>query len=156
MADFLTVDKFAAFFIDLHVNTTNKSIVFFDGECGLCNRSIRFLMKCDRHKYLYFAPIQGSVAQGILPLKYRESLRTMIYQRVSVEGVATLFVRSDAVLLALVDTRSAWRYLAQVARLLPRSFRDWCYDRVANNRKKFFKSASCRLPSQEEQARLLP
>lgn len=134
----------------------NKSIVFFDGGCGLCNRSVRFLIKRDQHKHLYFAPLQGVAAQAILPLEYRESLRTMVYQRVTADGQSTRLIRSDAVLLALIDTGSAWRCFAHIARWLPKRLRDWGYDRIADNRKKFFKSAACRLPSKEEHARILP
>ena len=135
---------------------TNKAIVFFDGDCGLCDRSVRFLIKCDGHQHLYFAPLQGTIALTILPKEYRDTLRTMVYQRVPTEGAPILHFRSDAVLLALIDTRCAWRYPAHIIRWLPQSLRDWGYDRVANNRKKLFKSASCRLPSKEEHARILP
>lgn len=135
---------------------SNKAIIFFDGDCGLCSVSVRFLIKCDSHQHLYFAPLQGVTAQAILPQQYRESLRTMVYQRVRVDGQATLLIRSEAVLLALIDTRSAWRYLAQIVRLLPLSLRDWGYDRIADNRKIFFKATACKLASQAEHARILP
>ncbi|MBT4757789.1 MAG: DUF393 domain-containing protein [Opitutae bacterium] len=134
----------------------NKAIVFFDGDCGLCSLSVRFLIKRDSHQHLYFAPLQGVTAQAILPQQYRESLRTMVYQRVSADTQPTLLIRSEAVLLALIDTGSAWRHLAQIARLLPLSIRDWSYDRVADKRKIFFKAAACKLPSQAEHARILP
>ncbi|MEZ7843638.1 MAG: DCC1-like thiol-disulfide oxidoreductase family protein, partial [Opitutales bacterium] len=135
---------------------SNKAIVFFDGDCGLCSVSIRFLIKRDSRQHLYFAPLQGVTAQAILPQQYRESLRTMVYQRVSADGQTTLLVRSEAVLLALIDTRSGWRHLAQIARLLPLSLRDWGYDRIADNRKIFFKAAACKLVSPAEHARILP
>lgn len=135
---------------------SNHAIVFFDGDCGLCSVSVRFLIKRDSHQHLYFAPLQGIAAQAILPQQYRESLRTMVYQRVTADGQPTLLVRSDAVLLALIDTGSAWRYLAQIVRLLPLSLRDWVYDRIADNRKIFFKSVACKLPSKDAHARILP
>lgn len=135
---------------------SNHAIVFFDGDCGLCSVSVRFLIKRDSHQHLYFAPLQGIAAQAILPQQYRESLRTMVYQRVTADGQPTLLVRSDAVLLALIDTGSAWRYLAQIVRLLPLSLRDWVYDRIADNRKIFFKAVACKLPSKDAHARILP
>ncbi len=135
---------------------SNHAIVFFDGDCGLCSVSVRFLIKRDSHQHLYFAPLQGIAAQAILPQQYRESLRTMVYQRVTADGQPTLLIRSDAVLLALIDTGSAWRYLAQIVRLLPLSLRDWVYDRIADNRKIFFKAVACKLPSKDAHARILP
>jgi predicted DCC family thiol-disulfide oxidoreductase YuxK len=138
------------------VKPSNHAIVFFDGDCGLCSVSVRFLIKRDSHQHLYFAPLQGIAAQAILPQQYRESLRTMVYQRVTADGQPTLLIRSDAVLLALIDTGSAWRYLAQIVRLLPLSLRDWVYDRIADNRKIFFKAVACKLPSKDAHARILP
>jgi predicted DCC family thiol-disulfide oxidoreductase YuxK len=138
------------------VKPTNKAIVFFDGDCGLCNGSVRFLIRRDRHKRLYFAPLQGVAAQAILPEKYRSSLDTIVYQRINADGRPTQVVRSEAVLLALIDTGSAFGLLAHITRLIPTRLRDWCYRQIAANRKKFFKSAACQLRSKDEHARILP
>ena len=134
----------------------NKAIVFFDGDCGLCSGSVRFLIRKDRKEHLYFAPLQGIAAQAILPLEDRESLKTIVYHRVTKDGQFTRHVRSDAVLLALIDTGSCWRYFAHIIRHLPRSCRDWVYGCIANNRKQWFKEAACQLPTKAEHARILP
>ena len=34
-------------------------ILFFDGECGFCDRAIRFSMSHDRHGRLYAATLAG-------------------------------------------------------------------------------------------------
>ncbi len=41
-------------------------VLFFDGECGLCNRLMRFLMRLDPAGRLHFAPLQGRTAQAYL------------------------------------------------------------------------------------------
>lgn len=41
-------------------------VLFFDGECGLCNRLVRGLLRLDRHGRLRFAPLQGRAAQAYL------------------------------------------------------------------------------------------
>ena len=41
-------------------------VLFFDGECGLCHRLVRFLLRLDRVGRLRFAPLQGPTAQGYL------------------------------------------------------------------------------------------
>ena len=41
-------------------------VLFFDGECGLCNRLVRFLLRMDRAARLRFARLQGVTAQGYL------------------------------------------------------------------------------------------
>jgi predicted DCC family thiol-disulfide oxidoreductase YuxK len=117
---------------------------------------VRFLIQLDRHQRLYFAPLQGVAAQAILPSEYNESIDTIVYRRVSPDGKTDLLIRSDAVLLALIDTGSMWRHLARLARGIPLSLRDWCYDRVAQGRKKFPNTTACKRPSRAEQARILP
>jgi len=138
------------------VKPRSKAILFFDGDCGLCNRSVRFLIRKDKRKHLYFAPLQGVAAQAILPEKYRLTLDTIVYQRVAKNGQTTLHFRSDAALLALIDTRSLWRFLARTALCLPRNLRDGVYDSIATRRQTSLKSATCHIPSAEVQARILP
>ncbi|HEY0946498.1 MAG TPA: DCC1-like thiol-disulfide oxidoreductase family protein [Opitutaceae bacterium] len=41
-------------------------VLFFDGECGLCNRLVRLLLRLDRAARLRYAPLQGPVAQAYL------------------------------------------------------------------------------------------
>lgn len=129
-----------------------QSILFYDGDCGLCNRSVRFLMKRDRARRLRFAPLQGETARNRLEPELRESLSTIVYHRAD----ASMLTRSDAVLRALIDARSGWRFLARAALVIPRGWRDGIYNRVAKNRHRFFPKNDCPLPTEEERERLLP
>lgn len=138
------------------MHSKSKSILFFDGDCGLCNRTVQFLIKRDRHNRLYFAPLQGTTAEAIVPVEYRELLSTVVYNRAHTDKKHSLHIRSDAVLLALIDIGGFWRIFARCARVFPVRFRDWCYDRIATNRSRLFKKETCRLPTKEEQARILP
>ena len=138
------------------VQAKNRAIVFFDGDCSLCHTSVRFLIRLDRQQRLYFAPLQGVAAQALLPQVDREALNTVVYHRVASNGSITHHTRSDAVLFAVIYTRSLLRFAAHIARLLPSSFRNWLYNCVANNRSKWFHTNSCRLPSRAEHDRILP
>ena len=44
-----------------------RHVVFYDGVCGLCDRTVRFLLRRDRRDRLRFAPLQGEVARKLLP-----------------------------------------------------------------------------------------
>lgn len=135
----------------------SKSILFFDGDCSLCNRTVRFLIHRDRHKRLYFAPLHGIAAKAIVPSEYRKSLDTIVYNRAHLDKKHSLHIRSDAVLLALFDIGGIWGFIGRCGRLLPIRLRDWCYDHIARNRaNSILKKASCELPSADEQARILP
>ena len=134
----------------------NQTILFFDGNCALCHRSVRYLIHTDTSKRLYFAPLQGLTAQAILAPEERQSLQTVIYRRGAADGSVIHWLRSDAVLLALIDTGSNWRYLARLLHYLPRRMRDWCYDRIANKRHKILRTEACPFPSTAAHMRILP
>jgi predicted DCC family thiol-disulfide oxidoreductase YuxK len=138
------------------VSLPPSNILFYDGECGLCSRSVRFLITRDRKSLLYFAPIQGETAAQCLDAPLREVLSTAIYQRPNAEGQTETLLRSEAVLCALIDIRSHLRWLAYPARWIPLKWRDTAYNWVAHNRDRFFAKGACELPAPSERARYLP
>jgi len=40
-----------------------KHLIFYDAECPLCNRAIRFILTKDHQKQFYFAPLNGKTAE---------------------------------------------------------------------------------------------
>ena len=132
-------------------------IIFYDGDCGLCAQSVRFFLKIDRHKRIYFAPLQGDTAQGYLPANLRDAqcLSTVAY-RCSNSDERSLFLRSEAVARALIDVGGFWGFLGRFLRLTPTPLRDWAYNLIAKNRLKFFPNGICDLPKEQARERLLP
>lgn len=127
-------------------------ILFYDGDCGICTRSVRFLLKRDRQRRLHFAPLQGTTAQSLLPEGLRQELSTAVYRRKEGE----VYLRSDAVLNALIDTGSAWRVIARVLLWFPKGFRDPAYNWIARNRERLSPKGACELPAPQEREQLLP
>jgi predicted DCC family thiol-disulfide oxidoreductase YuxK len=115
-------------------------------------------MKRDRTKRLHFAPIQGETAKAYLPAGLREELSTVVYYRAdpSDSGGDERVVRSEAILCALIETGSWWRWPARLARWIPRRWRDAMYRWVAGNRHRFFPKGSCPLPAADTREQLLP
>jgi predicted DCC family thiol-disulfide oxidoreductase YuxK len=109
-------------------------------------------MRRDRAQRLRFAPLQGTTAAALLEPELRKSLSTIVYRR---DG-APVLTRSDAVLNALIDTRSAWRHLARLALVVPCTWRDGIYNRIGQNRHRFRPKKPCPLPTAQERARILP
>lgn len=134
------------------MSKSKAPVLFFDGDCGLCSRSVRFLMARDRSHLLYFAPLQGETAARRVRKELQESLSTVVYERSGGE----VLVRSEAVLQALIDIGSRWRFFARAALCLPRGLRDAIYKLIADQRKNFFLSNNCPLPSSDENQRILP
>ena len=46
------------------INT--KTILFFDGNCGLCNRSVKFVLRKEKDHELFFSPLQSEFAKKTL------------------------------------------------------------------------------------------
>lgn len=134
-----------------NLKNNQRRIIFFDGECHLCNGFVDALISRDLHHKLSFAPLQGETAKDLLSLQDRQDLNTIIYFE---SGKA--YYRSDAVLRALCQLGRGYK-LFRIFTLLPRFIRDSVYKWVAKNRYSWFgKEDVCRIPLPEERQYLLP
>jgi len=134
----------------MNAETQNQNIVFFDGVCGLCNRSVDFFIKHDKRRVLLFAPLQGTTASALLPSGEASALSSIIYYS---KGKTSY--RSKAVLNLLWDMGGWWR-LSFIFRIFPPFFRDIFYNLIASFRYKWFgKKETCRIPTVEERERFL-
>ena len=122
----------------------------FDGVCVLCSTSASFLMRHDPEARVQFASAQSDLGSAIfrkLGKPIDES-----YLLIDAEG---WHAKSDG-WFQLVRILGGWWRLALVFRIVPRSVRDWLYDRLAANRYRWFgKSEYCALLSGEQRARLV-
>ena len=57
----------------------SEPVVFYDGACGLCQRSVRFLLLADRRKCLGFASLQGRTAAMLLRDADRRDLDSVVF-----------------------------------------------------------------------------
>jgi predicted DCC family thiol-disulfide oxidoreductase YuxK len=136
---------------------SGRSVVFFDGHCALCNRSMKLLIDEDRARVLSFAPLQGETFKafgGTTTLK--QDLDSIVYVRGFGSDEARVLVRSGAVLGALRDVGGFWRVVSWL-RFVPRPLRDRVYDFIAAHRYKWFgRYDTCRLPTPHDRVELLP
>jgi len=129
-----------------------QQIVFFDGVCNLCNRSVNFLIKQDKKNVLKFASLQSAYAQNVVPkaLLNHEKLDSII---VYTDG--KFYDRSIAV-LKLCKILGGLFTVFLIGYLLPRFIRDGLYSFIANNRYRWFgKTDQCRVPTAELKKRFL-
>lgn len=137
---------------DITRHTNNDFIVFFDGYCGLCNKSVDWLLSQDRKGQIKFAPLQGDTAKLLLSESDRADLDTVI-----VWDRGGTFKRSEAIFKAIALVGPQWNLLVAVLNFIPVKIRDIVYRAVAANRYPVFgKRDTCRLPAQNEQQRFLP
>ncbi|MEY4815311.1 MAG: hypothetical protein RLZZ162_2384 [Verrucomicrobiota bacterium] len=116
-------------------------VLLFDGECGLCNRIVRILLRIDRGGRLRFSPLQGPAAQGFLranglPTEDFDSL-VFVPEWGRREGNVFL-LRTDGVIGALRALGGAAGILARVLAVFPSGWRDAGYRWVARYRYRIF------------------
>lgn len=132
-------------------STDADPVLFYDDTCGLCARSVQWILRHDRHERIRFAPLNGVTFAGL-----SHPGRPLDGGSVVLLDAAGIHVRSDAVLRVMRIVGGVWRLLAAVGRLMPRALRDGLYRLVARNRHRWFGSEdACRLASPEERARFL-
>ena len=111
---------------------TNNPVLFFDGVCNLCNRSIAFIIRHDKKKTLRFASLQseaGKAACAQFANKVPDSL-VLFFQ-------GKYYIKSDA---ALTTARLMGGVIACffVFIIIPRFIRDSVYDFISRNRYRWF------------------
>ncbi len=135
-------------------------IVFFDGVCGFCDRSVLWLIERDSQARLHFAPLQGQTAQTVrraFPNRFPNDIDTIVYLRPG-EGPAgrEISLRSAAALELCDDLEVTGRWVAMF-RWLPRWLADLGYRLFAACRYHLFgKLDTCDIPTPGERSRLLP
>jgi predicted DCC family thiol-disulfide oxidoreductase YuxK len=109
-------------------------LVVFDGECVLCDRTVRFIKHRSRPATFTFAARHapdGEAALAAFP------------GAAAIDGVflieaGRLYARSDAVLRIARSLDPPWPALAAPLAWLPRRLRDAAYDAIARNRYRWF------------------
>lgn len=135
-----------------------RSLVLFDGVCGLCHRFIQFVLRHDSGEEFYFCAIQERMAAPILARHALDPATLSSFCLVTrVESPQErLFLRSDAVGEVLLRLGGPWRPLGRLLRLVPRPLRNAGYDLVARVRYRIFgRLERCPLPSAAQRSRFL-
>ena len=126
--------------------------MFYDGECGLCDRSVQALIRLDRTHRLRYATLQGETAARLFGAPEGEASGWSV--RLLEDG--RLYDRSTAAIRAAMATGGVGRLFA-IGLLIPRSLRDGIYRWVARHRLRWFGGAeACLLPTRSLRRRLLP
>lgn len=128
----------------------DKPILFYDGDCGFCQRSVQFIIEHEKSPLYNFAPLQGEAAVNHLPKALTEDLDSLV-----ILSGNTIYTKSDAVLF--IANSLVFPYsLAKIGKVIPVRIRNQMYKLVARNRFKLSKvSKTCVIPSDEERLRFI-
>ena len=112
----------------------NEFVVYYDGICGLCDFFVNLIVKIDSKGILKFSSLQGPSGQKLLnDLKFNtEELDTVLFRTND-----QVYTKSTAVFKIIKSIGGIWRVFL-VFELLPTSFNDFIYKKIAINRYKIF------------------
>lgn len=116
------------------MNNENKSILLFDGDCMLCNGSVRFIEKRDRKKQFIYISLKSKEAENLIN-KYGMETR-------GIDSV--LLVKNDKILTHSTAALTIARYLSgfwslfYIFIIIPKFIRDFVYKYIASQRHKWF------------------
>lgn len=133
-------------------------LVLYDGVCGLCNRSVRFLLDRDRHDRFRYAALQRPLAAQVLAkYGYDPSDLDTFYAVVDYQTPRERVLRRGrAALFVLRRIGGAWGAAAVVAGILPTFALDVGYRFIAKRRYRWFgKLDACPLPRPGDAAKFL-
>jgi predicted DCC family thiol-disulfide oxidoreductase YuxK len=136
-----------------------RAIVLYDGLCGLCDRSVQWLLQHDRRGELLFAPLQGETARPYLEAARGSGgtdLDTMVLVERDESGDESISVRSRAWFRIVRRLGLPWSLLGAL-RALPLPVAEALYRFVSRNRTRWFgKRDACRVPDAPTRRRFLP
>ncbi|MYB20142.1 MAG: DUF393 domain-containing protein [Holophagales bacterium] len=137
------------------------AIVYYDGDCPLCNWSVARCLSRGVPPGVRFAPQDGESFQRLTAVRPDlAELDSMVLQILpATRAGATpaspppgeIKVRSEAVLWLAARLDGPERWLAPLARIVPRAVLDWGYRILARNRQQVGRRlAECPVPTPEQ------
>lgn len=125
------------------------AVVFYDGVCGFCDHTVRFVLQHDDAGAFRFAPLQSRYATAVLARHGRDAADLdTVCLLVDPDGPGErLLARSDAIFAIFDGLGGIWRIVA-LGRFAPQWLRDAAYGAFARRRYRWFgRFDECRLPS---------
>jgi predicted DCC family thiol-disulfide oxidoreductase YuxK len=125
----------------------SQPIIFYDGLCGLCDKSVQFVLKHDKKKQFKFATLQSDFAYNTIGKPETDSFVLL--------DQGKIYMESTAALRTLKRLGGVWS-LAAAFLVIPTFIRNAVYRFVARNRYKWFgKFDSCKVPDAATRSRFI-
>lgn len=140
----------------------DRLLVIFDGQCGFCNRTVRWFLRRDHHDRLRFAPSSSPKVAEFLARtcehapQFALTSNTILVIRNSGPSSEQILVRSDAAVALLTVLPNPWPAIAKAFQWIPRPLRDLGYRIIARWRYRIWgRFDICPIPTPQERARFL-
>ncbi|HXS16322.1 MAG TPA: DCC1-like thiol-disulfide oxidoreductase family protein, partial [Polyangiaceae bacterium] len=129
-------------------------ILLYDGSCGVCARSVQWILVHERTHSLRFAALESPVGQALRDATgISRDVDSLIWVEARSDQSVHGRVWSEAILSVLRYVGGPWRALSHL-RIVPRPLRDVAYRLFAHYRLRLV-ARSCLVPSAEQHSRFL-
>jgi len=125
-------------------------IWLFDGHCVLCSRAVRYTLRFERKPDIRFVAIQSAQGRSLAKIHDidPDTPESFIFLEHNIAH------QKSAGLFALLKHVGGPAILLRPLSLLPRSWTDWAYLKLAANRYRLLgKTETCPLPAPKHRAR---
>lgn len=135
------------------MNREDSPVLFFDGVCNLCTRSVQFVIKHDKRQRFLFASLQSDIGKKAVEdiraeKGYTPDSLVLLYK-------GRYYIKSGAA-LHTARLLGGWLQLAAIFLVIPRFISNAVYDLVAKNRYRWFgRQDECMVPAPALKSRFL-
>ncbi len=128
------------------------AVIFYDGYCKLCNRSVRFILSKDKKQKFKFVAQQAPFAQNFLT---QNNISKLYPERILLFDEGKIYDESTAVLRIAKNLGFPYS-MAYAFIIVPPFIRDFFYRIVARNRYHWFgKLTACPIPDERFKSRFI-
>ncbi|MDV7697445.1 DUF393 domain-containing protein [Chryseobacterium soli] len=132
-------------------NWKDKYIVFFDGDCGVCNFWVQWILERDKKDYFMFASLQSDFGQKFLS---ERRLETKEFNTMYLWKPKEYYLIKSRAILQIASLLGGIYKLSGIGKLLPVFLSDKAYDVVSRNRMKLA-NQKCFLPDQHQKKKFI-
>lgn len=122
-----------------------RAVVYYDGECGLCSRAMKFIAEEDTYDQIRLRALQGGAGQEAMAAAGLDPQRldTMLVEK------SGGFLTESRAVTGIAETLGGIWTIGQIANLLPREICDRAYQFVSKRRHAIFgRNRACEMPSE--------
>ncbi|WP_210150817.1 thiol-disulfide oxidoreductase DCC family protein [Chryseobacterium scophthalmum] len=128
-----------------------KHIVFFDGECGVCNFWVQWILERDQKDQFMFASLQSDFGQKFLS---ERGLETQQFNTLYLWKPHQYYLIKSKAVLKIANILGGIYNLSVIGKLIPTFISDKIYNKISENRMKL-SAQKCFLPDQHQKKKFI-
>lgn len=134
----------------MNLNEIKNPVLFYDGQCNLCNGAVQFVLSREKNDQIRFASLQSELGKRLISKYNLQDVDSLIlYEN------GRIFLKSNAALRVAKHLKQPYNSLSKLG-FIPALLRNAVYDLIAKFRYSIFgKTESCQIPEKNTLNRFL-